>query len=94
MGWLNSGPSARLACDISSFAPVMVTGDAIYKDGTGQVYFKFRDDIGLSPDYWFAPDDTGKPIVPPPPVKASIHATYDYFGFPWTVAGQCWGQDN
>jgi hypothetical protein len=94
ISWLHSGGYARLACDISKFAPLLpLTADAVYKDSTGQVYTWFRDDTGTNPDYWIAPDEAGKPVVPPPPAKVSIHATYDYFGIPIAVAGQCWGQD-
>jgi hypothetical protein len=95
MGWLHEGPSARLACDITQFARLPVTADATYKDSTGQVFTKFRHDgIEVSPDYWFVPDETGKPLVPPPPAKASVHATYNYFGIPFVTAGQCYGQDS
>ncbi len=91
MGYLHSGFSARLACNISAFAPLPVVGFAIYKDSS-QVFTKSRE-TALSPDYWFVPDETGKPIPPPPPAHTSISAQYEYFGFPFLVAGHCDGSD-
>jgi len=78
ISWLHSGAYVRLACDISKFAPLLpLTADAVYKDSTGQVYTWFRDDTGTNPDYWIAPDEAGKPVVPSPPAKVAIHATYE-----------------
>lgn len=92
IGYVHSNGYVRLSCDISSFLPIEVIGFGIYKDAS-QLYAKYRDDVGPSPDYWFAPDQTGRPIPPPPPAHTSISSQYEYLGVPLAVAGHCDGAD-
>jgi hypothetical protein len=92
IGYIHSGNYVRLACNTSGFAPLPVVGFGVYKDAN-HVYARYRDDVGPSPDYWFVPDETGKPIPPPPPAHTSISSQYEYFASLVMVAGHCDGAD-